>query len=58
MIKVNAEELKYLTTMAIASDVLKNELLVSLQLIPHHSIFYKAQEIVVNFYENRVLLEG
>jgi len=51
MIKVNAEELKYPTIMAIATDVLKNELLVSLQLIPHHSILYKAQEIVVSFYE-------
>jgi hypothetical protein len=51
MITVNAEELKFPSMMAIATDILKNELLVSLQLIPHHSILYKAQEIVVNFYE-------
>lgn len=51
MIKMNTEELMHPAIMLIATDILKNEQLVSIQMIPHHSLLYKAQEILVSFYE-------
>jgi len=48
---MNTEELMHPAIMLIATDILKNEQLDSLQMMAHHTFLYKAQEILVSFFE-------
>jgi hypothetical protein len=48
---MNTEELMHQAIMLIATDILKNEQLDSLQMMPHHTFLYKTQEIWASFFE-------